>query len=197
MEKSGYKYSITGAMAASYFGRARTTRDIDFRIQIKEADLDSFFDNLENQGLKINRNRIKRQLASGYNVLEFQDSRSPYRVDFIIDNVTPISRRKGIAFGVTTFYDTPESLILSKLRMIRATVSKEKSYKDREDIREILATTKVDNRRIVRQAKEQNTLDILRPILTKQRSKPRKILGQIAGIDKGKKPFHREKRDRF
>ncbi len=180
-------------MAASYFGRARTTRDIDFRIQIKEADLDNFFDKLENQGLKINRSRVKRQLASGYNVMEFQDTLSPHRVDFIIDDVKSISRHKGIALGLTTFYDTPESLILSKLRLIRAMVSQERSYKDREDICEILATTKVDNRRLVRQAKEQDTLDILKPILTKQGSKPRKILEQIAGIDKGSNSFAEKK----
>ncbi len=189
MEKSGYRYSITGAMAASYFGRARTTRDIDFRVQIKGADLDNFLGRLENQGLKVNRNRVKRQLASGYHVLEFQDSRSPYRVDFIIDNVRPISRRKGIALGLATFYDTPESLILSKLRRIMATVSREKSYKDKEDICAILATTKVDTRRLMRWAKEQGTLDVLKPMLTKPGSLRRRMLEQIASTDKGKKPF--------
>ena len=152
-------------MAASYYGRGRSTRDVDFRIQIKTADLDTFLNKLESRGLRVNRNRIKRQLAAGYDVIESQDSRSPHRADFIIGDVEPISRRRGTAFGVTTFYDTPESLILSKLRMIRATVSKEKSYKDREDIREILWNTRINRARLVRLAKEQGTQEILKHIL--------------------------------
>lgn len=154
-------------MAASYYGRARTTRDVDFRLQIKKADLDIFLGQLENHGLKVYRNRIRRQLSSGYNVLELQDSRSPYRVDFIIDSVRLTGIRKGIAFGLRTFYDTPETLILSKLRMIKATVLKEKGYKDTEDIREILQNTRVNKTRLAALAREQGTEEILKQILHK------------------------------
>ncbi len=180
-------------MAASYYGRARTTRDVDVRIQISEDNFESFLDKLQSHGLKVNRNRVKRQLASGYNVLEFQDSLSPYKADFIIDEVRPAGRRKGTGFGVTTFYDTPETLILSKLRMIKATLSNEKSYKDKEDIGQILSNTKVDTEHLVKLAKKHGTEDILKPLLTRQvRPRKRKVVKSHFGVARGVGPFTKE-----
>jgi hypothetical protein len=114
-------------MAASYYGQPRTTIDIDFIIQVSMSDLDELLDHLAKFGLKINRTRIKKQLSSGYNIISLEDKHSPYRVDLIIQTEGKLERRPGRALGLRSYYDPPELLILSKLRMIKATVPRERS----------------------------------------------------------------------
>jgi hypothetical protein len=151
-------------MAASYYGRPRTTIDIDFIIQVSTSDLDELLNHLARFGLKINRTRIKRQLSSGYNIISLEDRRSPYRVDLIIQTEGKLERRPGRALGLRSYYHPPELLILSKLRMIKATVPRERSQKDREDIRAIVANTQVNRRKILHQARKEGTITIFREI---------------------------------
>ncbi len=165
LSKTRYEYSITGAMAASYYGRPRTTVDVDFIIQIPINDLDQLLDRLVRLGLKINRTRVKKQLNGGYNIISLEDKNSPNRVDLIIQTEGKLERRRGSALGLKTYYQPPELLILSKLRMIKATVPIERSQKDRDDIRAILANTRVDKRRTLAQARREGTTEIFREIL--------------------------------
>jgi len=151
-------------MAASYYGRPRTTIDIDFIIQVSTSDLDELLNHLARFGLKINRTRIKRQLSSGYNIISLEDRRSPYRVDLIIQTEGKLERRPGRALGLRSYYHPPELLILSKLRMIKTTVPRERSQKDIEDIRAILANTRVNRRKILDQARKEGTITIFREI---------------------------------
>ena len=153
-------------MAASYYGRPRTTIDIDFIIQIPTSNLDSLLDKLTRFGLKINRTRIKKQLRGGYNIISLEDKNSPYRVDLIIQTEGKLERRAGRALGLRTYYQSPELLVLSKLRMIKATFPRERSQKDRDDIRAILANTKVDRRRIVKAATQESTIEIFKEIFS-------------------------------
>jgi len=108
-------------MAASYYGRPRTTIDVDFIIQISIDDLDDLLEILARFGLKINTSRIKRQLNSGYNIISLEDKRSPYRVDLIIQTERKLEKRSGRALGLRSYYDLPELLILSKLRTRKST----------------------------------------------------------------------------
>jgi len=159
-------------MAASYYGRPRTTIDIDFIIQISFSDLNVLLKHLARFGLKINGTRIKRQLSSGYNIISLEDKRSPYRVDLIIQTEGRLERRRGRALGLKTYYQPPELLILSKLRMIKATVPRERSQKDKDDISAILTNTRVNKRRILSQARRESTIEIFREIfLAKHPSK--------------------------
>lgn len=104
--------------------------------------------------------KIRHQLKTGYNVVSFVDTRSPYRADFIFEKGR-LKRRKGSLIGLDTFYQPPEQLILAKLRMIKATLAPEKSLKDKNDIVEILAHTKVNIQSIRRIAKKETTLETL------------------------------------
>jgi hypothetical protein len=151
-------------MASSYYGRPRTTIDIDFIIQLSTSDLDELLNQLARFGLRINRTRIKKQLSSGYNIISLENRRSPYRVDLIIQTDGKFERRPGRALGLKTYYQPPELLILSKLRMIKATIPRERSQKDREDIRAILANTRVNKRKILDQARKEGTIMIFREI---------------------------------
>jgi len=74
-------------------------------------------------------------------------------------------RRAGSILGLATFYQTPEDLILAKLRMIRATVSRERALKDEGDVKAILKFTSVDMDLLERRARESNTLSILEGII--------------------------------
>ena len=152
-------------MAASYYGRPRTTLDVDFIVQLSIDDLDELLDRLARFGLKINRAKVKRQLSSSYNIISLEDKQSENRVDLIIQTAGRLERRQGRALGVRSYYQPPELLILSKLRMIKATIPRERSQKDRDDIREILANTKVNKRRILDQARREGTIEIFREIL--------------------------------
>ncbi len=152
-------------MAASYYGRPRTTVDIDLIIQVSTNDLDDLLHHLATLGLSIDPARVKRQLSSGYNIVSLEDKRSPYRVDLIIQTEGKLEKRPGGALGLRSYYQPPELLILSKLRMIKATRPADRSFKDREDIMEILANTRVNKRKILELARKEGTIEIFREIL--------------------------------
>ena len=152
-------------MAASYYGLPRTTVDVDFIVQLSDEQLDPFLDRLARFGLEVDRTRIKRQLREGYNIVTFRDKASQNRADFIIQATGEIERRPGSAPGLKSFYQSPEALILAKLLMIKATRPAERSFKDREDIRQILANIKISRRKLLRLAQEQSTEAILKETL--------------------------------
>ncbi len=130
---------------------------------------------LQTLGLKVNSEKVRKRLASGYNIISLQDQASPHQADFIIQEQGRLQRRKGSFLGLRAYYQTPESLILSKLRMIKATHPRERSLKDREDIRAIIENTKVTRRRILLAAKKESTLDILTSLLpARTRRQPRR-----------------------
>jgi hypothetical protein len=169
-------------MAASYYGRPRTTMDVDFIVQLSIDDLDALLDRLGSLGLKINRARVKRQLSSGYNIISLEDKQSENRVDLIIQIDGRLERRRGRALGLRSYYQPPELLILSKLRMIKATFPRERSQKDKDDVAAILAFTRVNRRRILDQARRDGTLEIFREIL---QSRPSSRRDSLAGkLDK-------------
>jgi hypothetical protein len=56
-------------------------------------------------------------------------------------------------------------LVLAKLRMIKATVPRERAVKDEEDVKAVLAFTKVDVEAIKKQAKQDRTLEIFKSLI--------------------------------
>ena len=163
LNKSRVSYAVTGAAAASYYGNPRTTTDVDFIVRIVPQNLSRLLRATENAGLKVDPARIRRQLETGYNVIRLRDKKSAYAVDFIVQQ-GPIQKRKGSMLGIPAYYQAPESLILAKLRMIRATMPPERSLKDRSDIVSILANTRVDKHKVERSARRESTLEIFNEI---------------------------------
>lgn len=121
--------------------------------------------------LKVHRNKIVQQLKTGYNILTLSDKRSQYRADFILESREEMPRHKGSLQGLPAYYQPPEYLILSKLRMIKATRDPERRVKDKDDIKAILALTKVGRQKLVTEAREDGTLEILRKLLQENRSR--------------------------
>ncbi len=156
-------YAITGAVAVSYYGTPRTTQDADLMIHISTDRVKGFLQGLQSLGLHVDMEKLTRQLASGYNILTVTDTHSPYIADLIIV-ADATEKRLGTIQGIRAYFQSPESLILSKLRMIKATVPAERSQKDRDDIRSILAATKVDKTGVTARAKQESTLAIFREL---------------------------------
>jgi len=121
----------------------------------------------------VDRRKITRQPASRYNIISIPDKQSSHTADFMIQARGKLERRAGSLLGIPTHYQTPEALVLAKLRMIKATLPRERSLKDIEDVRAIIRYTRVDKRKILRTAKRDGTLTIFRETI----HKPVKVRG--------------------
>ena len=119
-------------------------------------------------GLKVDSRKVKRQLSSRYNIISIPDKQSSHTADFIIQAKGKLERRAGTLLGIPAHYQTPEALVLAKLRMIKATLPRERSLKDREDIRAIIHNTEVDKRRIFRLARRETTLTIFHEVVQEE-----------------------------
>jgi len=156
---------FTGALAVSYYGRARTTVDVDVVVAVVGRGWRSrLVSGLKGAGLVVDEERIDAALRSGYRIVTFEDGKSPLTVDVILSDVKLV-RRAGSILGLATFYQTPEDLILAKLRMVKATVPRERALKDEDDVKAILKFTRVDMDLLERRARESNTLSILEGII--------------------------------
>jgi|SRR3990172_2244778 len=157
--KEGLDYALTGAVAASFYGVPRTTADVDVVVSVSIEDAKTkLVSALRLAGLQVNEKSIDDALKSGYKIATFRSRKSPFTVDIILSDDVK-KRRENIA-GIDTFLQVPEDLILAKLRMIKATVQKEKALKDEEDVKAILHFTNVDMEAIEEQAKKDKTLAI-------------------------------------
>jgi hypothetical protein len=141
-------------------------------VHISSRDTITFFRGMERAGVKVDLEKIRRNIRSGYNVITVADRFSPYTADLILVK-NPPERKKGTLVGVRTYFQSPESLILAKLRMTKATIPRERSQKDRDDIRAILANTGVNKRRILDQARREGTSEIFQEILESTRIRKR------------------------
>lgn len=115
---------------------------------------------LNEAGLKVDRRKIDAALKSGYGIVTLRDTKTPFTVGIILSNKR-LEKNTGSILGLPTFYQTPEGLILAKLRMIKATVPKERALKDKDDVKAILKHTDVKMNTLRRQARKDNTMSIL------------------------------------
>ena len=161
----GLDYMFTGALAASYYGVPRTTMDVDVVVKVTQEEARSkLVSALKQAGLLVDGERIDAAIESGYGIVTFRDAETPYNVDVIISD-RKLERRAGTIAGLPTFYQTPEDLISAKLRMIKATVPRERALKDEDDVRAILRFTKVDMETVKERAGRNNTVAILEEIV--------------------------------
>lgn len=159
---------FTGALAASYYGRARTTRDIDVIVAIVgKGWKEKLVLALRQAGLIVEEAKIDEALKSDYKIATFKNGKSPLMVDVIFSD-TKLKKRAGKILGISTFYQKPEDLILAKLRMIKATVPRERALKDEEDVKAILKFTRVDLEVVKRRAGKENTLAILKTLMASE-----------------------------
>lgn len=161
LNASGLDYAFTGALAVSYYGSPRTTSDVDVMIASRADDVKilEIVDALNCVGLEVDRRRIENAIKSGYNIATFRDKSSPYSVDLILSK-EGLDKSPGKVVGLDTFLQNPEGLILAKLRMIKATLPRERAQKDEDDVRAILRFTEVNVSEIRERAKREGTLHV-------------------------------------
>ena len=164
-EGVGVDYVFTGALAASFYGAPRTTVDVDVvvavagvkqRVRLVEA--------LKRAGLVVDEREVDRALESGYKIATFRDSKTAYSVDVIFSD-GKLEKRAGTVAGLPCFFQTPEELILAKLRMIKATKPRERALKDEEDVKAILRFTEVDMDGVRQKSCKDSTFSILEEML--------------------------------
>ena len=164
LNRSQVQYMLTGAVASSYYGRPRTTHDIDVVINCKQKDLPKLANELTKTGLHVTETILRKFWRSDFAIATVADERGPHVLDIIFTK-RKLYRKAGRILHLPTYYETAESLILSKLRMLKVTIDQEKSTIDREDIRAVLRTSPVNLRSLFKNARSQGTYRILEEIL--------------------------------
>jgi hypothetical protein len=160
LNKSKLRYALTGALASSYYGRPRTTLDVDVLIVARREELARLVESLTGANLKTEMKKLKSAWMSDYRIASIADSKSPHRLDIIFTD-DRLERKTGSILGLRTYYQTAESLILAKLRMIKATLQPERTAIDKQDIRAIMQSANVSLRTLRRKANAQGTLELL------------------------------------
>jgi len=151
---------FTGALAASYYGVPRTTMDIDIMVNFALENTKFLATQLRKAGLRVSERKIEASFKSGFKIITLEDEKTPFTIDVILSD-KKLEKRKGSILGITTYYQTPEALILAKLRMIKATVPKERALKDKDDIKAILKYTKVNLKALKEKASKEKTISVL------------------------------------
>ncbi len=165
LNTSGLDYMFTGALAVSYYGRARTTVDVDIIVAAVGSDWrEKLISALRVAGLVVEEKSLDDALKGGYNIATFKDSKSPLTLDVILSR-RKLVKKRGKILGLPTYYQKPEDLVLAKLRMIRATVPRERAVKDVEDVKAVLKFTKVNLEAVKRQARKEGTLQIFEDLV--------------------------------
>jgi hypothetical protein len=158
-------YMLTGALAASYYGTPRTTTDVDIIVKVNEEDIRAkVIPTLKKAGLLVKKDDIETALKSGYRIASLNDAESPFKLDLILSKEM-LRKKAGSIFGLPTYYQRPEDLILAKMRMVKATVPRERALKDVEDAKSILKFTKVDIDAVRKGAQKDSTTEILDVLL--------------------------------
>ena len=160
LNRSGLRYALTGGIAASYYGRPRTTLDVDVLVVAKESELMGLAKSLTDEDIEAGTRELSHAWRSRYRIATVLDSKSPHRLDIIFTD-QGLERKPGSVLGERTYYQTAESLILSKLRMIKATLQPERATTDRQDIKAILEATHVNLVSLRRRARAQSTVELL------------------------------------
>ncbi|MDI6905373.1 MAG: hypothetical protein QMD13_07820 [Candidatus Bathyarchaeia archaeon] len=147
-------------MAASHYGVPRTTMDIDIVVNFALENTNFLATQLRKAGLRVSERKIEASFKSGFKIITLEDEKTPFTIDVILSD-KKLEKRKGSILGIPTYYQTPEALILAKLRMIKATVPKERALKDKDDIKAILKYTKVNLKALKEKASKEKTISVL------------------------------------
>ena len=155
---------MTGALASSYYGRPRTTVAMDVVVVVAKHNVAKLVNILNDAGLIADEKKLDLARRSDYRIARLEDRRSAHLLDVILAN-GKLERKAGTIVGLRTFYQKPESLMLAKLRVMKATLSPERVESDRGDIRTILKSTKIDLKTLRRKARAESTIGTLEELI--------------------------------
>lgn len=123
LEDRNIQYMVSGSYALGMYVRMRTTRDIDIVVNLKEEDLNSFFE-MFNEDFHINRQAILTEVKRK-GMFNIMNEISGYKIDFIVrknDEYRQIEferRKRKTMFDIEVWVVSAEDLLLSKLIWIQ------------------------------------------------------------------------------
>lgn len=136
---------LTGALAVSYHGRPRTTLDIDIVLALGRKDLGKLAKAMMEAHIVVSEMKLKRTWLSDDRIVTLKGEKSPHTVDIMFTDQM-LKRVRALVYGIPTYYEAADSLVLAKLRMLRVTTNPDRAANDRQDIKQILATARVNVR---------------------------------------------------
>jgi hypothetical protein len=136
---AGIPYMLAGSFASTYYGAARSTRDIDLVIEATRAQLTDFIQQLasENYYAELSAALDALQQQSMFNVI---DMASGWKIDLIIRKARAFSREEFGRRQLVTLHDlslfvaSAEDVIVSKLEWSKLS----QSQRQVEDVAAIL-----------------------------------------------------------
>lgn len=156
---------LTGAIAASYYGRPRTTLDLDVVVAFRQKDLSKLATALTRANLDVQEKRLRAAWQTDHRIATVEDKKSPHTLDILFTD-QKLQRHHGRILGVPTYYQSAESLILAKLRMLKVTLRTERASTDREDIKAVLETTRISLKTLRKIARAESTIKILDELMS-------------------------------
>jgi hypothetical protein len=163
LNRGGLEYALTGALAVSYYGRPRTTSDVDVIIRTGPEEFEKVARVLRKARLAARVSDLQRAWDSKYRIASFEDS-AGLRLDVMMTS-TYIPRRPVKVLGEEAFLQDPTWLLLSKLKLIKVTLDGDRRSLDRQDILSVLRNAEVDLEVLREESKKQLTIDVLEDLL--------------------------------
>jgi hypothetical protein len=116
---SKIKYVVIGGIAAIFYGRPRTTMDLDIVVLIKNAKIKKLCESLKKNNFEVDEEEIKRAFRERTHVPIFFKN-SPYRIDLkgvysTLDKASLLNRKKVKLLGKSVWIESPEDVIITKL----------------------------------------------------------------------------------
>jgi hypothetical protein len=119
LNSANAEYVIVGGLVAIFYGRPRTTTDVDIIIDFDKTDPVKTGDSLKKEDFEVHQTDIQKALSERSHFTVF-DKKSPYRLDVqgVYNNLDKASfggRRKSELFEEPAWIESPEDLIIAKL----------------------------------------------------------------------------------
>ncbi len=167
-DKHDIPYMLTGGLAVTVWGRARSTLDIDIVLDIKKDDIKKLVNAFQKENFYIDEETVEMALNKkvSFNAID-RETNTTIDCYLVGNNEYEAARfkRKIVKHivGVKVNVISPEDLILIKLQWYKNSGS----TRHLEDAESILKITEVDLKYIKEWAKKQETMEIFDKFLIK------------------------------
>lgn len=163
LNAAGVEYALTGALAVSYYGRPRTTADVDVILRTSPEEFPRLARVLRNAKLAADERRLRMAWGSKHRIAYFEN-KDGLRLDAILTSEV-VPRRKAKILGLPSYVQEPGSLLLTKLRLMKVTMDEERRIVDREDVLSILKNVELDRAALLEESRRQLTHELLVELL--------------------------------
>jgi hypothetical protein len=139
LEELNAEYLVSGSFASNFWGRARSTRDVDIVIRMESLDLSAFFDKLGDEFEVDAQMQFEGVTGTQRYVVTHRQTRFQAELFILTDDAfdrSRFARRAPVSLeGVPTDFATAEDVVVQKLLWLQRT----QADKHREDVRAVLA----------------------------------------------------------